>query len=172
MTTTLSDLHAYTKNQISAARTSWIDKQMSDDYAYTNGSAATYEARIAHWESLEAFIAERLNLPKLSHSHTKPATPATLSHYLATWKREAETQISALLDFEDDYPTTLDTIHHYQHSWLTSQATTAKARANLYALLLGLPAPYPGINPLDPLNPTKPLPSARTANGGTSSPTS
>jgi hypothetical protein len=155
-------IHEYAKSKATSARARWLDKQISDDFAYTNGSADSYKSAIHYWESLEGFIAERYSLERDPAARTRPASLETMTEHYFRWLKTAEKRVEELEKFEEEHEKTLDSFHRQQWKWLENQADEAKSRANLHAFLIGITHPFPGI---DMLEEEPPMPVARTSSG-------
>lgn len=138
----------YASRELFQAKSRWHDKQLSDDYAYTNGSKQAYEAPIEHWGRLCSFIADTYHLDAHPFDRWQPLSIAELFAIAASAELAADTATERLHQFEDDHRATLDTIHHDFYQWHLKQVKTAKRLANFYAYLCKLPHPFAGIDML------------------------
>lgn len=139
----------YARNELKLAERDWADKQMSDDFAYSNGSKQLYEAPIQHWTAVINTLCEAFGLDRpMGLRYTTLLTPAVLDTIAKHHERAAHDAITQLDRFEEDYAETIATTHYEPYMWRLRNVKEAKRFANFYAYLCKRPHPFPGVDML------------------------
>lgn len=143
-------LLAYALQELAAAEIRWQDKQMSDDYCYTNGSMPAYTASIEKWRSIGSFIVSKYGLERPHQLPiTTQASPADITKLAVAYSTQADEATEDLHRFEDRHTeSALNTSHKSAWAYHVSQVKQAKRKANYFSYLAGLPHPYAGVDML------------------------
>jgi hypothetical protein len=143
-------LLAYALHELKCAKDRWLDKQMSDDYCYTNGSMPAYKASIEKWEQIASFIVSQYGLPRPAWLPiAKQLSPADIAKQAAAYTTAAEAATEDLHRFEDRHTEqALQTSHKSAWAYHVSIVKGLKSKANYFSYLAGLPHPYAGIDML------------------------
>ncbi len=136
-------LLSFAQREYEAAKSRWNDKQISDDYAYTNGSKEAYEAVIEKWARTCNAISSHYGLPRRAADRFRPYTPAELANIAKAYEHEADAATLKVHNYEDQG---IPVLSHYQ--WLLSDAKQAKRLCNFFSYLCGVNHPYAGIDML------------------------
>lgn len=142
------DMLEFALREFKAAKARWDDKQMSDDYAHTNGSMPAYIARIEHWGRVAKTICSNYGVEgRTFTSRFLPYTPQELSNLCDAHESQADTATTLVHDWEDEHHEMNDhQLAHYR--WLLAETKRHKRLSNFYAYLCQRPHPFAGIDML------------------------
>jgi hypothetical protein len=141
------DLADFALRELKAAKARWLDKQMSDDYAYTNGSMPAYVAQVEHWGRVAATIRAAYGVSIDTGETYLPYAPQELSNLCDANERMADSMTTSLHDYESTHPEMNEgQLSHYR--WVLSEVKKFKRLSNFYAYLCGRGHPFAGIDML------------------------
>lgn len=137
-----NQLLTFAQSQLEVVNSNWHSKQMSDNYAYTNGFAAHYHEQIKFWEHVCGFINERY-FPADRELYT-PATRQELLQALAIATKTANDHQAYYDSMLEEKGSAASDIYSY---WW-NEAIRQRQLANYFAYLLNIGHIFPGVDML------------------------